>query len=61
MESLCVRVGAMRCHSQALTHQAAQRTCVWRRIEELLAGGNDWVKVIPNHKEASMPRFPRRR
>ena len=53
VESLCVRVGAMRCHSQALTIKL-RRDLRLERIEELLAAGNDWVKVIPNNKEASM-------
>ena len=53
VESLCVRVGAMRCHSQALTIKL-RKDLRLERIEELLAGGNDWVKVIPNDKEASI-------
>ena len=53
VESLCVRVGAMRCHSQALTIKL-RRDLRLERIEELLAAGNDWVKVIPNNKEASI-------
>lgn len=53
VESLCVRVGAMRCHSQALTIKL-RKDLRLERVEELLAGGNDWVKVIPNNKEASI-------
>jgi aspartate-semialdehyde dehydrogenase len=53
VESLCVRVGAMRCHSQALTIKL-RKDLRLDRVEELLAGGNDWVKVIPNDKEASI-------
>jgi aspartate-semialdehyde dehydrogenase len=53
VESLCVRVGAMRCHSQALTIKL-RKDLRLERIEEILAAGNPWVKVIPNNKEASV-------
>jgi len=53
VESLCVRVGAMRCHSQALTIKL-RRDLPLARIEEILAAGNDWVRVIPNDKESSV-------
>jgi aspartate-semialdehyde dehydrogenase len=56
VESLCVRVGAMRCHSQALTIKL-RRDLPLRRIEEILARGNDWVEVVPNDKEASVQRL----
>jgi len=45
----CVRVGAMRCHSQALTIKL-RRNVHLAEIEERLASANEWVKVIPNHK-----------
>jgi aspartate-semialdehyde dehydrogenase len=53
VESLCVRVGAMRCHSQALTIKL-RKDVPLERVEEILAGGNDWVKVVPNEKQASV-------
>ena len=53
VESLCVRVGAMRCHSQALTIKL-RKDLPLERIEEILAGGNDWVKIIPNDRQASV-------
>ena len=53
VEGLCVRIGAMRCHSQAITLKLKQDLPV-SEIESLLAGANDWVKVVPNTKEASM-------
>ncbi len=53
VESLCVRVGAMRCHSQALTIKL-RKDLKLERIEEILAAGNEWVKVVPNNKEASV-------
>ena len=53
IDGLCVRIGAMRCHSQALTIKLT-RDLPLAEIEALLASANDWVKVIPNTREASM-------
>ena len=53
VESVCVRVGAMRCHSQALTIKL-RRDLPLAQIAELLAGGNDWVRVVPNDKASSV-------
>lgn len=53
IDGLCVRVGAMRCHSQAITLKLKKDLSI-QEIETLLAGANDWVKVVPNTKEASM-------
>ena len=53
IDGLCVRVGAMRCHSQAITLKL-KKDLPLEEIETLLAGANDWVKVVPNQKEASM-------
>lgn len=53
VDGLCVRVGAMRCHSQAITIKLKKDLPV-AEIESILAGHNDWVKVIPNEREASM-------
>ncbi|MGH1486087.1 MAG: aspartate-semialdehyde dehydrogenase [Cellvibrionaceae bacterium] len=53
VDGVCVRVGAMRCHSQALTIKLKQDIPL-DEIESILAGANDWVKVIPNHKEVSL-------
>ena len=53
IDGLCVRVGAMRCHSQAITLKLKQDLSV-EQIEAVLAKANDWVKVIPNTKEASI-------
>ena len=52
VDGLCVRVGAMRCHSQALTIKLKEDLSV-EEIEKILADANDWVKVIPNEKQAS--------
>jgi aspartate-semialdehyde dehydrogenase len=56
IESLCVRVGAMRCHSQALTIKLA-RDIPLAEVELLIAGGNDWVRVVPNTRDESIRRL----
>ncbi len=53
VESLCVRIGAMRCHSQALTIKL-RRDVPMADIEALVASGNEWVKLVPNNREASI-------
>lgn len=53
VDGLCVRVGAMRCHSQAMTIKLKKDLPV-SEIESILAGANDWVKVIPNDKELTV-------
>ena len=53
VDGLCVRVGAMRCHSQALTIKMKQNVPM-DEIEDMLAKANDWVKVIPNDRETTM-------
>lgn len=53
VDGLCVRVGAMRCHSQALTIKLRQDLPL-DEVHDMLAGANAWVKVVPNQREASM-------
>jgi aspartate-semialdehyde dehydrogenase len=53
VEGICVRVSAMRCHSQALTIKL-KRDLPLAEVERLIAAGNDWVKVVPNEREASI-------
>jgi len=53
VEGLCVRVGAMRCHSQALTIKLT-RDVPLEEIETLIARGNPWVRVVPNDRESSL-------
>lgn len=53
VEGLCVRVGAMRCHSQALTIKL-KRDLPLEEIERLIAGANPWARLVPNTREASM-------
>ena len=53
MDGVCVRIGAMRCHSQALTIKLTRDLPV-SEIEGILASANPWVKVVSNRKEASV-------
>ncbi|QYN45502.1 aspartate-semialdehyde dehydrogenase [Gilliamella sp. ESL0441] len=53
VDGLCIRIGALRCHSQAFTIKLKKDISV-PEIEKLLAAHNDWVKVIPNDRELSM-------
>jgi len=53
IDGICVRIGAMRSHSQALTIKL-RRDVPIDEIEGILASANDWVKVIPNEREASI-------
>jgi len=56
VDSICVRIGAMRCHSQALTIKL-RRDVPLAEIERLLAGANEWVRIVPNTREASIARL----
>jgi aspartate-semialdehyde dehydrogenase len=53
VEGVCVRVSAMRCHSQALTLKL-NRDLPLAEVEQLLGGANSWVRVVPNDREASI-------
>ncbi|MFP8968315.1 aspartate-semialdehyde dehydrogenase [Pokkaliibacter sp. CJK22405] len=53
VDGICVRIGAMRCHSQALTIKLKQDIPV-DEIEGMLAAHNDWVKVVPNHRDVTI-------
>jgi aspartate-semialdehyde dehydrogenase len=56
VDSICVRIGAMRCHSQALTIKL-KRDVPLAEIEQMLAGANEWVRVVPNTREESIKRL----
>ena len=53
MDGVCVRIGAMRCHSQALTIKL-RRSIPLDEVEGMLAEANDWVKVVPNRRDESL-------
>jgi aspartate-semialdehyde dehydrogenase len=53
IDSTCIRIGAMRCHSQSLLIKL-KKDVPLAEIEQMIAQDNDWVRVIPNTKEASI-------
>ena len=53
VDGLCVRIGAMRCHSQALTIKL-KKDVPLDEINDIIASDNEWVKFVPNTREASM-------
>jgi len=56
VDGICVRVGSMRCHSQALTIKLRQDLPL-AEIEQMIREDNDWVRVVPNTREDSMNRL----
>jgi len=53
VDGLCVRIGAMRCHSQAFTIKLTSDVPI-DEISGILAAHNDWVKVVPNQREITL-------
>ncbi len=53
IDGICVRIGAMRCHSQAMTIKL-KKDVPLDEIHSMLAQANDWVKVVPNNRDISM-------
>ena len=53
IDSTCIRIGAMRCHSQSLTFKL-NKNIPLADIEALIAADNQWVSVVPNTREASV-------
>ncbi len=53
VDGICVRIGAMRCHSQALTIKLTKDVDI-EEIEQLIANDNQWVKLVPNTKAATL-------
>jgi len=53
IDGICVRIGAMRCHSQAMTIKLNEDVPL-DEIDNILAEANDWVKVVPNDRDISM-------
>jgi len=56
VDGICVRIGAMRCHCQALTIKLTRDVDI-DEITEVIAGANDWVRLIPNTKEDTINRL----
>ena len=53
IDGTCVRIGAMRCHSQAFTIKLNKDISL-DEIEQMIADANDWVKVVPNDRQITM-------
>jgi aspartate-semialdehyde dehydrogenase len=53
IDGICVRIGTMRCHSQALTIKLTKDVPL-AEIEQIISGSNEWARVIPNNKDASI-------
>ena len=53
IDGVCVRIGAMRCHSQAFTIKLNSALPL-AEVEERIARGNDWVKLLPNDKDTTL-------
>jgi aspartate-semialdehyde dehydrogenase len=53
VEGICVRIGAMRCHSQAMTLKLT-RDLPLAEVEQIIASGNEWVCLVPNTREDSI-------
>ncbi|EXJ14693.1 aspartate-semialdehyde dehydrogenase [Imhoffiella purpurea] len=53
IDGTCVRIGAMRCHSQGLTIKLARDVSI-AEVERIVAGANDWVKLVPNDRDLSI-------
>lgn len=53
IDGTCVRVGSLRCHSQAFTIKLSKDVAI-NDIEELIAGHNEWVRLVPNQKEETL-------
>ena len=56
IDGICVRIGAMRCHSQAVTIKLKRRMPI-AEVERVIAGAHAWVRIVPNEREASLARL----
>ena len=56
IDGICVRIGAMRCHSQAVTIKLKRRMKI-AEIESAIAGAHEWIRIVPNEREASLERL----
>ena len=56
VDGTCVRIGAMRCHSQALTIKLS-RDIPLAEVEQIVAAGNDWVNVVANHRPETLAKL----
>jgi len=56
IDGLCVRIGAMRCHSQAVTIKLAKQVPI-AEVEQIIAAAHPWIRIVPNEREATLARL----
>ncbi len=56
IDGLCVRIGAMRCHSQAVTIKLRKAISI-SEVEQILSTAHPWIRIVPNEREASLARL----
>jgi aspartate-semialdehyde dehydrogenase len=56
IDGLCVRVGAMRCHSQAVTIKL-RKTMSLSEVEQILSAAHPWIRIVPNERAATLARL----
>jgi aspartate-semialdehyde dehydrogenase len=56
IDGICVRIGAMRCHSQAVTIKL-NRPLEIDEVQRAIAGAHEWIRIVPNEREASLARL----
>jgi len=56
IDGLCVRIGAMRCHSQAVTIKLTKAIST-AEAEKVIAGAHPWIRIVPNEREATLSRL----
>jgi len=56
IDGLCVRVGAMRCHSQAVTIKLTKTTPL-DEVERMISAAHPWIRIVPNEREATLARL----
>ena len=53
IDGICVRIGAMRCHSQAVTIKLKQPMKI-AEVERVIAGAHEWIRIVPNERGATL-------
>jgi aspartate-semialdehyde dehydrogenase len=56
IDGLCVRIGAMRCHSQAVTIKLRKAVSLGE-VEQILSAAHPWIRIVPNEREATLARL----
>jgi aspartate-semialdehyde dehydrogenase len=56
IDGLCVRIGAMRCHSQAVTIKLAKATPLGE-VQKIISAAHPWIRIVPNEREATLAKL----